>query len=76
MSTGRDRHNSMTALKAVVECDCLSKSDELVPEDGKDEVYDEVMSEINELEEELKAELKSIRKKTGFVHKPHICRIV
>ncbi|KAM5536095.1 hypothetical protein V8D89_010194 [Ganoderma adspersum] len=42
------------------------KSDELVPEDGKDEVYDEVMSEINELEEELKAALKSIRKKTGL----------
>ncbi|KAI1786071.1 DNA mismatch repair protein Msh6 [Ganoderma leucocontextum] len=43
-----------------------ANSDELVPEDGKDEVYDDVISEINELEEELKAELKSIRKKTGL----------
>ncbi|TBU51269.1 DNA mismatch repair protein Msh6 [Dichomitus squalens] len=41
-------------------------SDELVPEDGMDEVYDTVMSEINELEDELKAELKTIRKKTGL----------
>ncbi|KAI0760099.1 DNA mismatch repair protein Msh6 [Fomes fomentarius] len=41
-------------------------SDELVPEDGKDEVYDNIMSEINDLEEELKAELKKIRKATGL----------
>ena len=40
-------------------------ADELVPEDGKDEVYDNIMQEINELEEELKAELKKIRKQTG-----------
>ena len=44
-----------------------------MPEDGKDEVYDNIMSEINELEEELKAELKTIRKKTGYVYKSHIC---
>ena len=42
-------------------------ADELVPEDGKDEVYDNIMQEINELEEELKAELKKIRKQTGCV---------
>ena len=41
-------------------------SDELVPEDGKDDVYDNIMSEINDLEEELKAELKKIRKETGL----------
>lgn len=41
-------------------------SDELVPEDGKDEVYDNIMSEINDLEEELKAELKKIQKATGY----------
>ncbi|KAI0822933.1 DNA mismatch repair protein Msh6 [Trametes gibbosa] len=41
-------------------------SDELVPEDGKDEVYDGVMEEINELEEELKSELKKMRKQTGL----------
>lgn len=42
-------------------------SDELVPEDGKDEIYDNIMSEINDLEEELKSELKKIRKETGYV---------
>ncbi len=47
-------------------------SDELVPEDGKDEVYDTIMSEINELEEELAAELKSIRKKTGSVYNAYM----
>ncbi|KAI0739110.1 DNA mismatch repair protein Msh6 [Daedaleopsis nitida] len=41
-------------------------SDELVPEDGKDEIYDNIVSEINDLEEELKAELKKIRKDTGL----------
>ncbi|RPD75422.1 DNA mismatch repair protein Msh6 [Lentinus tigrinus ALCF2SS1-7] len=41
-------------------------ADELVPEDGKDEIYDNVMSEINDLEEELKRELKKIRKETGL----------
>ncbi|KAI0642601.1 DNA mismatch repair protein Msh6 [Trametes meyenii] len=41
-------------------------SDELVPEDGQDEVYDGVMEEINELEEELKSELKKLRRQTGL----------
>ncbi|KAI0367675.1 DNA mismatch repair protein Msh6 [Pilatotrama ljubarskyi] len=41
-------------------------SDELVPEDGKDEVYDGIMEEINGLEEELKSELKQLRKQTGL----------
>ncbi|KAI0630999.1 DNA mismatch repair protein Msh6 [Trametes polyzona] len=41
-------------------------SDELVPEDGKDEIYDGVMQEIEELEEELKSELKKLRKQTGL----------
>ncbi|KAJ8481880.1 hypothetical protein ONZ51_g5715 [Trametes cubensis] len=41
-------------------------SDELVPEDGKDEVYDNIMQEINDLEEELNNELKRLRKSTGL----------
>lgn len=41
-------------------------SDELCPEDGKDEVYDGIMEEINELENELKSELKKLRKQTGY----------
>ncbi|KAI8976662.1 DNA mismatch repair protein Msh6 [Trametes punicea] len=41
-------------------------SDELVPEDGKDEVYDNIMQEINELEEELDDELKKLRQQTGL----------
>ncbi|EIW55250.1 DNA mismatch repair protein Msh6 [Trametes versicolor FP-101664 SS1] len=43
-----------------------SGSDELCPEDGKDEVYDGIMEEINELENELKSELKKLRKQTGL----------
>ncbi|KAH9833177.1 DNA mismatch repair protein Msh6 [Rhodofomes roseus] len=42
------------------------KADELVPEDGKDEVFDEIMEEIRELEEELDHELKKLEKKAGF----------
>ncbi|KAI0350882.1 DNA mismatch repair protein Msh6 [Trametes cingulata] len=41
-------------------------SDELVPEDGKDEVYDGIMEEINGLEDDLKSELKQLRKQTGL----------
>ncbi|EPS94078.1 hypothetical protein FOMPIDRAFT_1170017 [Fomitopsis schrenkii] len=40
-------------------------ADELVPEGGKDEIYDKVMEEIEELEEELKQELKKLEKKVG-----------
>ncbi|CAK5279496.1 unnamed protein product [Mycena citricolor] len=36
---------------------------ELVPQDGKDEVYDGVMAEIRELENELDDELKNMQKK-------------
>ena len=42
-------------------------ADELVPEDGKDEVYDKVMEEIGELEDELEQELKKLEKKVGYV---------
>ncbi|KAH9933798.1 uncharacterized protein B0H18DRAFT_1082925 [Fomitopsis serialis] len=41
-------------------------ADELVPEDGKDKVYDEIMEEVRELEEELDDELKKLQKKVGF----------
>ena len=44
----------------------FTDADELVPEDGKDEIYDNVMSEINDLEDELNRELKKIRKETGY----------
>ena len=58
----------MPRLVAVlIPASCVAAdSDELVPEDGKDEIYDNIMSEINDLEEELKAELKKIRKETGY----------
>lgn len=39
--------------------------DELVPIDGKDEVYDEIMAEINGLEKELDEELKTFEKSVG-----------
>ncbi|KAI0935020.1 hypothetical protein AcV7_003936 [Taiwanofungus camphoratus] len=40
-------------------------SDELVPEDGKDEVYDRIMEEIHGLEQELDDELKKLEDKIG-----------
>ncbi|KDQ58666.1 hypothetical protein JAAARDRAFT_193200 [Jaapia argillacea MUCL 33604] len=40
--------------------------DELVPQDGKDEVYDGVMAEIAELENELSDKLKGLEKDTGM----------
>lgn len=61
------RHSIVAYLRVVAHPD----ADELVPEDGKDEVYDNIMTEINELEDELKGELKSIRKKTGCVLHNH-----
>lgn len=41
---------------------CLG-SDELVPQEGKDEMYDTIMEEISGLEEELEEELKNLQKK-------------
>ncbi|KZT01205.1 DNA mismatch repair protein Msh6 [Laetiporus sulphureus 93-53] len=38
---------------------------ELMPEDGKDAVYDEIMEEIRSLEEDLEKELKKLEKKLG-----------
>ncbi|KIJ62178.1 hypothetical protein HYDPIDRAFT_158442 [Hydnomerulius pinastri MD-312] len=40
-------------------------TDELLPVDGKDEVYDEVMAEIAELEKELDGQLRKFEKKLG-----------
>ena len=48
----------------------LVGADELVPEEGKDEVYDNIMQEIKELEDELNTELKAIRKQTGYALLP------
>ena len=45
----------------------LLGADELVPEDGRDEVYDKIMEEIGELEDELEQELKKLEKKVGYV---------
>lgn len=41
-------------------------ADELVPEDGKDKVYDDIMDEIRGLEEELDDELKTMERKLGY----------
>ncbi|TFY82733.1 hypothetical protein EWM64_g1284 [Hericium alpestre] len=40
-------------------------SDELLPKDGKDEMYDEIMGEIGDLETKLKKELKKLENKLG-----------
>lgn len=37
-------------------------SDELVPQEGKDEEYDTIMEEIGSLEEDLEGELKRLKK--------------
>lgn len=54
-----------STLISATDADVAVGSDELCPEDGKDEVYDGIMEEINELENELKSELKKLRKQTG-----------
>ena len=45
-------------------------SDELTPQEGKDEEYDTVLTEIRSLEKELANELKVLRKSTGRVCLP------
>lgn len=40
----------------------------MVPQDGKDEVYDKIMTEIGELEETLEDELKTFEKKLGYIY--------
>jgi DNA mismatch repair protein MSH6 len=40
-------------------------TDDLVPQDGKDEVYDGIMEELGELEAELDSELTKLGKKLG-----------
>lgn len=40
-------------------------ADELLPQAGKDDVYDEIMAEIDGLEEDLEQELKKLEKKLG-----------
>jgi DNA mismatch repair protein MSH6 len=41
-------------------------ADELVPVDGKDDVYDGIMTEIRELEQELDEQLKKFEKSLGY----------
>ena len=44
-----------------------SDDDELVPQDGKDEIYDTNAQEIKELTEELDAKLEEYGEELGFV---------
>ena len=41
-------------------------ADELVPVDGKDDVYDSIMTKIKELEQELNQQLKMFEKSLGY----------
>lgn len=43
----------------------FADADELLPQAGKDDVYDEIMAEIDGLEEDLEQELKKLEKKLG-----------
>ena len=43
----------------------FADADELLPQAGKDDVYDEIMTEIEGLEEDLENELKKLEKKLG-----------
>ena len=45
----------------------LIDADELIPEDGKDEMYDEVVAEIRDLEQSLEADLQKFEKTLGYV---------
>jgi DNA mismatch repair protein MSH6 len=47
-------------------------TDDLVPEEGKDEVYDGIMEELGELEAELDSELSKLEKKLGYVTDPSV----
>ena len=52
------------------ECKSLTLSidaDELIPADGKDEMYDKVVSEIRDLENSLEADLPKFEKTLGYV---------
>ena len=51
--TPEDSQWSSLRAQTTANWNCLPDADELVPEDGKDEIYDNVMSEINDLEDEL-----------------------
>ena len=42
-----------------------TETDELLPVEGKDEIYDGVMQEITELEQSLDSQLKKFEKKLG-----------
>lgn len=61
--------SSKFSLKTVFKAKLYlwSDADELVPEEGKDEVYDEIMETIRSLEEELDDELEKLKKKIGYV---------
>ena len=45
----------------------LIEEDELIPEDGKDEMYDEVVAEIRDLEQSLEVDLQKFETTLGYV---------
>ncbi|CAK5264723.1 unnamed protein product [Mycena citricolor] len=58
-----DLIQNIKKVQAMYEKPESEKGNELVPQDGQDEVYDGVMAEIRELENELDDELKNMQKK-------------
>jgi DNA mismatch repair protein MSH6 len=56
---------SIKNVKAMYQ-DPEEGADELVPVDGKDEVYDTIMAEIAELEHDLNEQLKKFEKSLGY----------
>lgn len=50
-------------------------TDELLPVDGKDEIYDEVLQEMSELEQSLDSQLRKFEKKLGYAQVYNNCNI-
>jgi len=50
-------------------------TDELLPVDGKDEIYDGIMQEMSELEQSLDSQLKKFEKKLGCAQVYNNCSI-
>jgi len=51
----------------------LIDADELIPADGKDEMYDEVVSEIRDLENSIEADLQKFKKTLGALSQTMSC---
>lgn len=50
-------------------------ADELIPQEGKDEMYDEIVSESHALERSLEADLKKFEKTLGYVNRQHLVAV-